>query len=86
MSPTTQKECRHIVLPRTLTKAAIKAALKIRNTKQFRKVITPQIIEKMGLDKKEHGRIREYNIHQTKILIKELQLTDEDLIEISKYM
>lgn len=77
---------RYRALPRTLTKNAIKTVLQIRSATQFKKVITTAIIEKMGLSKSEHDRIREYNIHQTEILIQELRLEPEELMEMGKLM
>ena len=72
-------------LPRTLTKKAIRAYFDLDYGK-FKKMVNERIIREMGIDLNHHRYIKEYDYDQTKVLIRELELTDEELQGIAKYM
>jgi hypothetical protein len=72
------------VVPRTLTKYALREYFGLKH-RAFRHLITPEIISAMGLNHESHKRLRTYNVEQTKIIIKKLELSEEELIGINEY-
>ncbi len=71
--------------PRTLTKAAIRIYFN-SSRRRYHQLITPAIRQKMGLSDAENRYLREYNLAQTRVIIEELQISDEELAEIAALM
>ena len=74
------------VVPRTLTKKALRSYFGL-TYKRFRtKLITDELRLKLGITSSDQDKaIQEYDFHQTRILIQELDLSKEELIEIGKF-
>ena len=68
-------------IPRTLRKSTLRNYFGV-TTYSFKYLITEEIINKMGLTIEEHNRIRTYNTEQTKVIIEELEITEEELREM----
>ena len=72
------------LIPRTLTKAAIRRYFRLTRHR-YGLLIPSDLRKKMGiLSTEQDRRTIEYNIYQTRILIEELQLTEEELMAIGE--
>lgn len=73
------------IVPRTLTKKAIRAYFKVTK-ERYGRIITDKILVQMKITPAEHRKIREYNVHQTAVIVKALDLTREELIDLGRLM
>ena len=71
------------VVPRTISKYQLRRYFGVTKHR-FPKLVTPEIREKMGISPEQDRKIHEYNVAQTKILVQELSLSDQELVEIGK--
>jgi hypothetical protein len=73
------------IIPRTLTKHALRTYFELSYYRFRTKLVTDEIRQKLGiLDSEQDRAIREYSVDQTRILIEELQLTEEELIALGQ--
>lgn len=73
------------IIPRTLSKKAIRSYFKVTKDR-YKRIITSEILTRMGITEKQHRAIREYDLHQTAIIIESLKLTPEELKDLGRLM
>lgn len=73
------------IIPRTLSKKALRSYFGVTKDR-YDKIITQDILDKMNLTVDGHKQIREYNLHQTRIIIENLQLSRDELVDLGRLM
>ncbi len=85
MKTTAENAVKVSIIPRTITKKALRSYFKL-TPRRYKRLVPDELRDKMGLTAETDRYLEEYNIYQTKILIEELSLSVDELQEIGRLM
>ncbi len=85
MKTTAESAVKVDVIPRTITKKALRCYFGL-TSRRYKRLVPDKLRDKMGLTAETDKHLEEYDVYQTRVLVEELQLTKEELAEIGKLM